>query len=327
MPSTNLTRLQVDVSRALPFGAQTSTVAAELHLPEGSPQALLICWPGGSYARSYWHMQIAGHPGYSFVDHMTARGFAVITADHLGVGESSRPAAVDDVTLETIAAANAAFTREVRERLAAAALATRLAPTTSLAVIGIGHSLGGCICVFAQADHRCYDAIASLGFTHGSKDVLEDGPTGSVADPAGPRAAGEAQAKAFFGADWDSGYAVAPREPSHPWLYAPDVPAEVIAADDLTVAPWPRQTYVDALTAGFTAPFATRVQSPVFLGFGDRDIPQHPRDDAGFYTASNDITVFIVRVAPIATTSRAGMYRRIMLACSLAGRRGRCRRG
>ena len=87
---------------------------------------------------------------------------------------------------------------------------------------------------------------------------------------------------------------MAPREPSHPWLYAPDVPAEVIAADEETVAPWPRQTYVEALTAGFTAPFATRVQSPVFLGFGDRDIPQHPRDDAAFYTASNDITVFIV---------------------------------
>jgi len=29
-------------------------------------------------------------------------------------------------------------------------------------------------------------------------------------------------------------------------------------------------------------------------GFGDRDIPEHPRDDSAFYSASNDITVFIV---------------------------------
>jgi hypothetical protein len=287
-------QIRVDVSAALPFGDEKNTVAGDLHLPEGAPQAMLVCWPGGSYDRSYWDAQIEGHPGYSFVDHMTSMGFAVVAADHLGVGESSRPADVDAVALETMAAAGAAFTSTLRSRLADGTLSDRLAPAPSLPVIGVGHSLGGCICVFAQAAHDCYDAIASLGFTHGSKDVLEDGPTGSVADPAGPRAAGEAQAKAFFGDDWDAGYAVAPREPSHAWLYAPDVPAAVIAADDQTVAAWPRQSYADALTAGFTAPFAARVQSPVFLGFGDRDIPQHPRDDAGFYTGSDDITVFVL---------------------------------
>jgi pimeloyl-ACP methyl ester carboxylesterase len=288
----NTSQIQVDVSAALPLGAEANNIVADLHLPTGAPQALLICWPGGSYTRSYWDMQIEGHPGYSFADHMTARGFAVLAADHLGVGASSRPADADAVTLETMAAASAAFTAEVRNRLTTGALAARLAP--EVPVIGVGHSLGGCICVVAQADHDCYDAIANLGFTHGSKDALEDGPTGSVADPAGPRAAAEAQARAFFGDDWDAGYALAPREPSHAWLYAPDVPADVIAADDRTVAPWPRQAYVEALTVGFTASFAARVKSRVFLGFGDRDIPLRPRDDASFYTASNDITVFLL---------------------------------
>ncbi|WP_028066596.1 alpha/beta fold hydrolase [Solirubrobacter soli] len=288
------TQMRVDVSAALPFAAERNTIAAELHLPETAPRAILVCWPGGSYDRSYWDARIEGHAGYSFADHMTARGFAVVATDHLGVGESSRPADVDAVALESMAAACAAFTSELRHRLAAGTLSERLAPGLSLPVIGVGHSLGGCICVFAQAAHDCYDAIANLGFTHGSKDALEDGPTASVADPAGPRAAGVAQAKAFFGDDWDAGYAVAAREPSHPWLYAPDVPAAVIAADDRTVAAWPRQSYADALTAGFTAPFAARVKVPVFLGFGDRDIPEHPRDDAGFYTSSNDITVFVL---------------------------------
>ena len=289
-----ISRIQVEISATMPFGAETIQIVADLHLPTDVPRALLICWPGGSYTRSYWDMQIEGHPGYSFADHMTARGFAVLAADHLGVGESSRPADVDAVTLQTMAAAGAAFTAEVRDRLTRGALDARLAPAPGVPIIGVGHSLGGCICVVAQADHDCYDAIANFGFTHGNKDALEGGPTGSVTDPAGPRAAGEAQAKAFFGDDWDAGYAVAPREPSHAWLYAPDVPAEVIAADDETVAPWPRQAYVEALTAGFTASFAARVRSRVFLGFGDRDIPQRPRDDASFYTASNDITVFVL---------------------------------
>src|SRR3954451_14593985 len=293
----NTTRIEVDVSAALPFRGEKNTVVASLHLPEDTPRALLICWPGGSYSRSYWEMQIENHANYSFAGHMTARGFAVIAADHLGVGGSSRPSDVDAVTLETMAAASAAFTSAVRSRMSAGTLAAGVGPTPAVPVIGVGHSLGGCICVFAQALHHCYDAIASLGFTHGSIDVLEGGTTGSVSDPAGARAAGEAQAKAFFGDDWDAGYALAPRAPSHGWLYAPDVPADVIAADDQTVVPWPRQTYVEPLTAGFPAPYAAKAQSPAFLGFGDRDIPQHPRDDASFYTGSNDITICVVEGA------------------------------
>ena len=296
-PTRDVTQIQADVSSALPFAGETNTLAADLHLPDDAPRALLICWSGGSYARSYWDMHIEGHPGYSFVEHMAARGFAVIAVDHLGVGESSRPADVDAVTLETMAAANAAFASEVRKRLAAGELTVQLNPAPSMPVIAVGHSLGGCISLLAQANHRCYDAVASLGYTQGDKDALDGGPTGTVADPAGPRAAGEAQAKAFFGDDWDSGYALAPREPSHAWLYTPDVPAKVIAADDLTVTPWPRQTYVEALTAGFTAQFASRVQSPIFLGFGDRDLTAQPRNDAAFYTGSDDITMFILEGA------------------------------
>src|SRR4051794_31763230 len=217
MPSTalNTNQIQVDVSAALPFREEANTIVASLHLPENAPRALLICWPGGSYGRSYWEMQIEGHPGYSFADHMTARGFAVLAADHLGVGESSRPSDVDRVTLETMALASAAFTSEVRSRLSAGTLAAGLGPAPAVPVIGVGHSLGGCICVFAQGLHRCYAAAATRGFTHGSKAALEGGPPGSVSDPAGARAAGEAQAKAFFGDDWDAGYALAPRAPSH----------------------------------------------------------------------------------------------------------------
>jgi hypothetical protein len=77
--------LTLDVSASLPFD-EPSHVAASIHLPE-APRAALICWPGGSYGRAYWDMQIPGHPGYSFAEHMTARAASLQTA----TGSASRP--------------------------------------------------------------------------------------------------------------------------------------------------------------------------------------------------------------------------------------------
>ena len=283
--------LVVDVSAALPFAGESNAIAADVHLPAGTPRAVLVCWPGGSYGRAYWDAQVPGRSVYSFAEHMTARGFLVIAADHLGVGDSTHPADVDAVTLELMATANAECVREVRRRLGAGELDAGLGPLPAdIAVAGVGHSLGGAICIVEQAMHQSYDGVANLGFTHGSKDVLDDGPTAARPDAGDARAAAEEQAKAFF-ADWGAGYATAPRAPNHSWLYAADVPADVVAADDLTVTPWPRQSYVDGLTAGFTVPFAAQVSCPVLIGFGDQDIPARPRDDAGFYTGCDEITV------------------------------------
>ena len=59
-------------------------------------------------------MQIPGPPGYSFAEHMTAKGYLVLAADHLGVGASSKPADGDRVGFETMSAASAAFVEQVR---------------------------------------------------------------------------------------------------------------------------------------------------------------------------------------------------------------------
>jgi hypothetical protein len=283
--------LVIDVSAALPFGDEVNTVSADVHVPVGRPRTVLVCWPGGSYDRSYWDAHVDGHAGYSAAEHLAARGVLVVNADHLGVGRSSRPADVDRVDLETMAAANDAFAGEVRRRLAAGELDDRVPALDDVPFVGAGHSLGGLICVVAQAQHQTYDAIANLGYTHGSKDVLENTPVGGFTDPDAPRRAAEDQAKAFFGDTWDQGYGVPPREPNHAWLYAPSVPDEVIAADDRTVAAWPRQPYVEALMPGNTARYAAAITAPVLVAFGDRDVPARPRDDAGFYTAAADVTV------------------------------------
>jgi pimeloyl-ACP methyl ester carboxylesterase len=289
-------QLTIDVSAALPFRAEANVLAATLHVPSNghAPQAVLVCWPGGSYSRAYWDIQIPGRRDYSFAEHMTAHGFLVVAVDPLGVGDSSRPEEVDAVTVETMAAGGAEFIGQLRAQLRAGELGTRLVPFADVPLVGVGHSLGGCITVVTQANHDCYEAIAVLGFTHGSKDTISSvAVTGAMREEGGARAAAVAQAKAFF-SDWDAGYSTAPREPNHGWLYNPDTPAEVVAADDQTLTPWPRQSYVDALTAGYSASYAARITTPVLLGFGDRDIPERPHDDVGFYTASSDVTLVVL---------------------------------
>jgi pimeloyl-ACP methyl ester carboxylesterase len=288
--------LTLDVSASLPFD-EPSHVAASIHLPE-APRAALICWPGGSYGRAYWDMQIPGHPGYSFAEHMTARGHLVLAADHLGVGASSKPADGDRVGFETMSAASAAFAEHVRGVLA-----------PDIPVVGVGHSLGACLTVVTQARHRCYDAVALLGFTHGQKELAVSAVGADM-----PRQTAVEQARAFFGDTWDDVYGLVPRGPNHGWLHRPDVPAAVIAADDAEAVRWPRQSYVEALLPGYSAEFAGQVDCSVFLGFGDHDVPPVPHDEVAFYTRSRDVTLYVLRDAAHChnfATTRTQLWERI----------------
>jgi dienelactone hydrolase len=295
--------LLLDVSASLPFD-ETIHLAASIHLPDpaaGAPRAVLVCWPGGSYARAYWDMDIPGHAGYSFADHMTAQGYAVLAADHLGVGASSKPADGDRVDFETMSAAAASLVEQVRDLLAEGASDLGGMPLPDVPIVGIGHSLGACLTAVTQARYRCYDAVALLGFTHGQKEmaVTAVGATEADADADADllRATAVEQARAFFGDTWDDVYGFAPREPNHGWLHRPDVPPEVVAADDAQAVRWPRQSYVEALHAGYSATFAAQVDCSVFLGFGDHDLPPVPHADVAFYTGSRDVTLYVLRDA------------------------------
>jgi pimeloyl-ACP methyl ester carboxylesterase len=286
--------LVIDVSAAVPFDEPVH-VAATVHVPDGAPRAALVCWPGGSYGRVYWDMHVPGHAGYSFAEHLTAEGYLVLAADHLGVGASSKPADGDRVNFESVTDAAAAFVDHVRGLLAEGAPELGGAPLPDVPIVGVGHSLGACLVAVTQARHRSYDAVALLGFTHGRKDVAVSA-VGAGVDDAGADAHALAveQARGFFDDSWDDVYAIAPREPNHGWLHGPDVPAEVIAADDARAERWPRQCYVEALTAGHSAGFAGGIDCSVFIGFGDDDVPSRPHDEVSFYTGSREVTLHVL---------------------------------
>ena len=273
----------IDVSSALPFDSAPAALATTTWPAVGAhPKAVLVCWPGGSYSSDYWNMHLEGFEGYSFAEHLAAKGFTVVAIDPLGVGKSSRPQDVDAVTLETMAAAAAEAVRVVRATTA----------DEDVPVIGVGHSLGACLTIVEQAMFGSYDAVVNLGFTHGAKIIHSP----ETADDAGREALDLAteHAKGFFLDQWDNGYALAPREPNHAWLHDPDVPAEIIAEDDRRASAWPRQSYVGALMAGHSASYAAQITVPVLVGFGEHDVPEHPHDDVAFYRSSPDVTLTVL---------------------------------
>jgi pimeloyl-ACP methyl ester carboxylesterase len=278
-----------DVSRVLEFGREKTFISSTVFLPDGEPEAVLVCWPGGSYDRRYWCFDTV--PGYDFAGHATGRGLAVVAADPLGVGGSSKPSHVDGVDFVTISAAADEFVRQLRKRFPGHRL------------VGIGHSLGGALTVATQALHESYDRVASLGMTHGAKGFVP----GEDNHQSDPRKKAVEQAQAIF-QDWDAGYATGPRQPFHHLFYRPDTPADVIAADDETAAAWPRQSYVDSLVPGYSGKFAAQVKCPVLLCFGDHDVHEHPRDEVAFYASSNDIRTLVLENAAhchnFATTRR-----------------------
>jgi alpha-beta hydrolase superfamily lysophospholipase len=287
------THVMLDVpASATPEGVGEQAVAATVFAPadvDARDVRVLVCWPGGSYGRDYWDIHLPGREGYSFAEHMTARGFVVVAADPLGVGDSDRPADGTLCTYDAQADAAHATVELIRARLNDGSLVEGLPPVTDPQMIGVGHSMGGGLVVLQQARSASYSAIAVLGFTHGTKDrAVRSG------DDASLRATAIEQAKGFWGDQWEARYGVVDKAPHQAWLNGPDAPADIVAADNANTVSWAAEPYIDALHVGLTAAYAARVIAPVLIAFGEYDIAARPRDEAAFYERSNDITLFVL---------------------------------
>src|SRR3954447_21181232 len=213
----NATNVTLDVpSSATPEGVGELPIAATVFTPAAVPvqdARVLVCWPGGSYGRDYWDIRLSGRHGYSFAEHMTARGFVVIAADPLGVGDSGRPQDGTLCTYDALADAAHGAVQLRRARLTEGTLITGLAPIAAPRIVGIGHSMGGGLVVLQQARWGSYDAIGVLGYTHGAK--ARSVPSG---DDAAQRAIAVEQAKGFWGEQWDARYGIVDKAPHQGWL-------------------------------------------------------------------------------------------------------------
>jgi pimeloyl-ACP methyl ester carboxylesterase len=291
--ATTLLSLTFDVTSAIGTGEQL-TQAAWAFLPEQPTQAraILVCLAGGTYDKHYWHIEIAGRPGYSFGERLAAAGYIVLAVDHLGIGESTDPVDSGPLGLDLLATGDAEVARQIRAKSKAGTLLDDLPPMT-LPVVGVGHSMGSCLSTMIQARDRVYDALALLGYGVEITNVHE-----KMADADEMEARIQQSVETFCqvtGADPGDSHGMGPRSYLTDLFYAGEVPQEVIDADTAVQSRVPVRAGSEVTTPGFVERYAPRVDVPVFLAFGAAiDVSPNPYIEPANYTGSPDITLYLV---------------------------------
>jgi pimeloyl-ACP methyl ester carboxylesterase len=271
-----------------------ATIAATVVAPgPDTPvrRRVVVAAPGGSYTRWYWHPDPGELPGYSFMEHLAARGHVVVAFDHLGTGESSRPAGVEP-TVEMLAAAADAAARQAAARAVTGDLVPGLPPLRDPELVGIGHSMGGTVTVVQQAAHGTYGRLVSLG--HSVQRPPDEGDDGL-----GSRVARTmTEIRGETGDAPDAHYVAPNRDALRALFYGDLVAPSVIAADERHATDRPVRV-VACSRSGYAGEAAAAISVPLFLAFGSEEVRAQPwrRLEMTAYPSSDDVTSFVLRDA------------------------------
>ncbi|BBZ74174.1 alpha/beta hydrolase [Mycobacterium paraseoulense] len=281
-------------------GEQASLAATYYPARTGAKAlGLLVCLPGGTYSRDYWDLRIPGHHGYSFADFATGNGYAVVTIDPLGTGESSQPAR--DFDFSDIAATLAQAVSELPSAIGIQAPAVAMA-----------HSLGGYLAITQQALFSSFTALALLGCTNQHVAPLNLDPA-FIARSATPR--GRAELAREILAALQRPYFEGPREHLQSWFHLSDVPAGVVAADRVVATSMVPRVFGTAMIPGVVAEHAALIDVPVLIGYGAVDVSPDPRAEAAVYRSCPDITTLVVADSAHChnmASSRHRLWRRLL---------------
>jgi pimeloyl-ACP methyl ester carboxylesterase len=270
-----MSELRLDVSEAV---GEPASLAATYY-PAGTPNAaVLVCLPGGTYNRGYWHLDVPGYAGYNFAEYAAQQGYSVVAIDPLGTGDSTRPAR--DIDLADIAAALGCGVAKLAEITGSTARP-----------IAVAHSLGGYLAILQQAAAGSYKALAILGCTNQHVAPLNLDPE-FIAAAATPQGRGALIDQ--FAAMLPDPYMETSRDWLQSWFHLGDVPPAVVTADNLTTISIAPRCFSAAAIPGVTADEAALVDVPVFLGYGEVDVSPDRGREAQFYSRSPDVTTFVV---------------------------------
>lgn len=280
--------LTFNVTDALPAevtGGRTIRIAAWLFLPDdlatlGPRPVTMTLLSGGSYDKRYYHAEIPGHPGYSAAEHLAGLGNIVLVADHLGVGESTRVPDQKLATRQIVALANHAAALQFYDRLRRGDLHPDLPAFDDFAKIGGGHSMGGMQTIVQQAEQRTYDAVMVLGYTAEGVHMTMGGRKLRAAD--------------FIPTGEAPDYSSNDRAAMHENFHWDDVPAAVIAVDDSLAVETPTSIGFDSIRTRIVAEDAARIEAPVYICLGERDVSPDPHAEPAYYRSSSDITLHIL---------------------------------
>lgn len=287
--------------RTIELRAGGGRIAATAHLPPAGRLSGVVIFaaPGGGYSRGYYDMAFDGHDDYSQAAHHTAHGHIVIAYDHLGVGDSATADLVR-LTIEDIADANHGAVSELKDRIRSGTLAAGFPALPCAFHVGLGQSMGGGVSIIMQARHRTFDAIGVLGY--------------SAVHTVLPQRTSEARETAQ--AQYQYSRRTAPEELSverssagvpdflYPFHWE-DVPADIVDADmrggypvRRSAPPFGSLTIPNCVVAmmgpGFVRDDAARIEAPVFLGYGERDVSVAPHAEPAAFAAAKDISLIVV---------------------------------
>jgi len=258
--------------------------------------AVLVCLSGGTYNRDYWDL---GVPGYSFAEFATENGYAVVTIDPLGTGESSQPARDFDFS-------------DIAATLACAVSALPSAIDDQSPLVAIAHSLGGYLAITQQALFPSYSGLAVLGCTNQHVAPLNLDPA-FIARAATPQ--GRAAIAGEILAALPQAYFEGPREHLQSWFHLDDVPADVVETDSATTKSVVPRVFGTAMIPGVVAEHAARIDVPVLIGYGVVDVSPEPRAEARLYRSSPDITTVVLAGSAHChnmASSRQRLWRRLL---------------
>jgi pimeloyl-ACP methyl ester carboxylesterase len=298
------------------------TYAATVAIPDtAAPPALVAFgYPGGGYGRRYFDIHHECLPGPSQMDYHVSRGWVFVACDPIGVGDSSQP---DPrlLTTSVMAASSHRTAKEILRRLRAGTLIEDVGPLALGATLGMGQSLGGLQLVAQQGGHGSFDAIAVLGFSVIRTLVPE--PEGLIMTDIVP-------ADATDTAVLDEAWAPLMQDAVDRWswaFYFDDVPRQIVEEDmaggfPLRTPPVPYWASAAALPAaavtaqnpGVVADEAARIDVPVLVAVGERDVVPDPSGEPAAYSSSPDVTV--VEISHMAhmhnfASSREPLWRRL----------------
>lgn len=266
-------------------------LALDVIAPENPLPVALVCLPGGGMRRQYYDLlppakagggQVPGDDSFSFARQMANQGFVVVLIDHLGVGESSRPADGYALTADLVARANANVTAAILDKLRAGTAIQGLKAIPNLKSLGIGHSMGAMLTIVQQAAARQHAGIAVLGFsTRGLPEYCP--PEVKAMGHAEARAAAPEYARKMFREPYPS----IGRTEDGAALYAGKKAeaAGVEAIKPVRERLLPVPAFMSMLP-GNVAPEAAAIDVPVFVGLGELDMAGPPLEAPKAFTGS-----------------------------------------
>ena len=283
--------LKLEAGVSLP-GEGPLQIGASVWLPENTaPSVTFVCLAGGNMNRRYYDLATPdGDESFSFAKQMTARGYAVIALDHLGLGDSSKPADGHALSPDLLTRANVHVSATLLGKLRSGTLAPGVAALPNLISIGVGHSMGAMMTVLQQYATQQHAAIALLGFsTRGLPEYLP--PAVKELAPDQQRAQVPHYAKKMF----PEPYPVIKSRGGGGDIYgsAKVDPKGVQALKSATDCLIPQGAFMSMLPNN-VGPEAAEIAVPVFLGLGERDMAGPPHAVPAAFPKSFDVTLHII---------------------------------